>query len=262
MNYLATAEAIAKILSLLAIPVVLAVVGWLVQDKLATRTVSKDYVQLAVSILSQPKKSEIDPALSDWAVELLNENSPVKFSKEVATQLRSGAVTLPGEQAENLRALASSYAKSGNYTKALATLQESLAIQEKEFGSNHPAVANSLLNLGTLYQAMGRYQEAEVAYQRALAAQEKIYGPEHPEVSDSLSRIGHVYLDMGRLDEAARLFQRVLSIRERALGPGDAGVARSLSDLAVVYDAQGDLAKAQTLRQRADAIYRSSPRKP
>ena len=84
MNKLARIETIAKVASLIAIPVVLAGVGWLVQDKLATRTVSKDYVQLAVSILSQPKQAGIDPALRSWAVELLNDNSPVKFSTEVS----------------------------------------------------------------------------------------------------------------------------------------------------------------------------------
>lgn len=88
MNYLATAGAVAKILSLIAIPVVLAVVGWLVQDKLATRTVSKDYVQLAVSILSQPKQSEMDPALRNWAVELLTKihqsSSPKRLQRSFA----------------------------------------------------------------------------------------------------------------------------------------------------------------------------------
>jgi len=95
------AEAIAKIVSLVAIPIILAVVGWLVQDKLASSTVSKDYVQLAVSILSQPKQTDIDPALRSWAVELLNHNSPVKFSTEIARQLQSGGATLPIEQSEN-----------------------------------------------------------------------------------------------------------------------------------------------------------------
>jgi len=168
------AEAIAKIVSLIAIPVILAIVGWLVQDKLATSTVSKDYVQLAVSILSQPKQADIDPALRSWAVELLNHNSPVKFSTEIARQLQSGRATLPIEQSENLQALGELYLKSGNYAKAEVLLLEALALQVKLLGGDHPAVADSLANLGTLYLALGNSRQAEAMFQQALQIQEKI----------------------------------------------------------------------------------------
>lgn len=212
------AEAIAKIGSLVAIPVVLAVVGWLVQDKLATRTVSKDYVQLAVSILSQPRQAGIDPALRSWAVELLNDNSPVKFSAEVAGQLRSGVATLPIEQSENLRALAGSYADTGDYAKAEASLREALALQEKEFGSEHPAISDTLANLGTLYLAKGDLQQAEVSYQKALAIRERILGPSDTNVARLLSNLATVYDAKGDARKALVLRHRADAIY-RSVGP-------------------------------------------
>lgn len=212
----ARAETAAKIGSLVAIPVVLAIVGWLVQDKLAARTVNKDYVQLAVSILSQPKQAAIDPALRSWAVELLNENSPVKFSAEVSGQLRTGVATLPLEQSENLRALARSYSDAGNYAKAEAALQQALALQEKEFGSDHPAVSDTLANLATLYLAMGDFPKAETYYKRALAIREKTLGPDDVNVARLLSNLATVYDAKGDFPAAQILRQRAEAIYRMA----------------------------------------------
>jgi hypothetical protein len=44
-------ERIAKVLSLIAVPVVLAIVGWFVQNSLSDRNVGQEYVKFALSIL-------------------------------------------------------------------------------------------------------------------------------------------------------------------------------------------------------------------
>lgn len=93
-----TIESVSKTLSIAAIPVVLAVGGWIIQQRLQDQTVSKDYVQLAVSILKEPESSPIKPdrtAMRAWAVKLLNDNSPTKFTPEVSEQLRTGQAQLP-----------------------------------------------------------------------------------------------------------------------------------------------------------------------
>lgn len=77
-----TIEQIAKITPLVAIPVVLAIVGWLTQDSLAKRNVSQEYVKLAVSILKE-SKDKVDPALRDWAVDLLNQNSQRNSARQL-----------------------------------------------------------------------------------------------------------------------------------------------------------------------------------
>jgi len=90
------AERITRILSLLAIPVVIAIVGGLIQSSVARRTVSQQYVQVAVSILTS--KEKLEPDLRGWAVDLLNDNSPTLLSKAVKEKLRQGSVTLPQSQ--------------------------------------------------------------------------------------------------------------------------------------------------------------------
>lgn len=87
-------EKVAKILSLVAIPVVLAVFGWIIQNRLSERNVSQEYVKLAVSVLEKPESSKVPAGLRDWAVDLLNQNSPTKFSAETMRQLKTGEINL------------------------------------------------------------------------------------------------------------------------------------------------------------------------
>lgn len=88
-------ERAARILSLIAIPIVLAVIGAVIQTTLSRSSVNRDYVQLAVSVLTADK-SKTPQELRDWAVDLLDENSPTKFSKEVAARLKGGEIEFPG----------------------------------------------------------------------------------------------------------------------------------------------------------------------
>lgn len=96
-----TTEKIARIVSLATIPVVLAVVGWLIQESLQKQTISRDYVQLAVSVLKKHDPEQENALLRNWAVDLLTANSPVPLNEELVAQLKSGKTILPA----NLTAL-------------------------------------------------------------------------------------------------------------------------------------------------------------
>src|SRR5437763_3594088 len=85
-------ERVSKTLSIAAIPIVLAVGGWVLQERLQDQTVGRDYVQLAVTILKEPNSSK---DMKTWAVQLLNDNSPTKFTPEITTNLSNGSIQLP-----------------------------------------------------------------------------------------------------------------------------------------------------------------------
>jgi hypothetical protein len=85
----------------LAVPCVLAVVGYYVQKALQKENLDRDYVQLAVSVLKEPKTDGKDSGLRDWAVALLNRHSPITFTEKVQNDLKSGTVSLPNTQEPN-----------------------------------------------------------------------------------------------------------------------------------------------------------------
>jgi len=88
------AEKLARLLSLVAIPVVLAILGWLIQDTLTRRNVSQEYVNLSVQILTN-RNDVVDPGIRDWAVDLLNDNAPIRLSDSVVARLKSGEAAFP-----------------------------------------------------------------------------------------------------------------------------------------------------------------------
>lgn len=90
----------AQILSILAIPVVLALVGYWVQASLQEQQIKRDYVSLAVSLLLPKKDGEKEASeeLRAWAVQLLNNSSPVKLSEAQTVDLkRNGLELKPGD---------------------------------------------------------------------------------------------------------------------------------------------------------------------
>jgi len=93
-TWLDTAEKVSRMLSIAAIPVVIAFGGWLIQRQLQDQTIRRDYVQLALSILQNPDPSKVPPEIREWAVDLLNENSPTKLNAQAIANLKSGKVTL------------------------------------------------------------------------------------------------------------------------------------------------------------------------
>lgn len=94
-NWLDAVERISRAASIAAPPVVLAVGGWVIQRQLQSRTVSRDYVRLAVTLLQDPDQSKVPPELREWAVDLLDANSPTKLNAKAKDSLKSGAATLP-----------------------------------------------------------------------------------------------------------------------------------------------------------------------
>lgn len=84
-------EKIAKILSLILIPIIIAYFGWRIEESINRQTLSRDYVQIA---LAQVTSSQVDPDILAWAIDLLNENAPVKLSPEAVARLKTRASIL------------------------------------------------------------------------------------------------------------------------------------------------------------------------
>jgi hypothetical protein len=92
---LAKLEQIAKIVSTIAVPVVIGIFGWLIQAENAGKSVRQDYVKIATTILSRSSKNPQEQVLRAWAARLLNDNSPTKFSETELIALKSGNALLP-----------------------------------------------------------------------------------------------------------------------------------------------------------------------
>lgn len=81
----------AQIFALIVMPIVVAAVGWMTQKSLTDANTSKDYVQMAVQVLREPRRPD-DGDIRKWANEVIGKNSPVPFSSKAGEQLSSSAL--------------------------------------------------------------------------------------------------------------------------------------------------------------------------
>lgn len=75
-----------QILSAVAIPVILALIGYFVQSSLADAGLKKDYVQMALGVLKEQPTKE-NEQLRQWAIAVLDKNSPVTIPASLKSQL-------------------------------------------------------------------------------------------------------------------------------------------------------------------------------
>lgn len=93
LEYLELVERIARVLGQLAIPVVIAIIGVLIQKSLATMDVHQKYVELALSVLTKAK-DEVDQELRVWAVDVLQAYAPIPLKPETVRGLKMGEIVL------------------------------------------------------------------------------------------------------------------------------------------------------------------------
>ena len=88
------ALSLAKIFSLIALPLVVAGGGWFVQSSTNKNTVRSEYVKIAVSVLAEDP-SVGNSTLREWAVRHLAKDADPPFTDEQKKALISGEIQLP-----------------------------------------------------------------------------------------------------------------------------------------------------------------------
>jgi tetratricopeptide (TPR) repeat protein/DNA-binding XRE family transcriptional regulator len=135
----------------------------------------------------------------------------------------------------------------GFHPQSQSLHQQALAIREQVFGSEHPAVAESLNDLAVLARNQGDYERAERFHRQALAIREKTFGPEHPTTTLSLNNLGVLYHTWGKYEQAEPLLKRALSTREQVLGFEHPNTLMSFVNLAKLYLEQHNYEQAEQL---------------
>jgi tetratricopeptide (TPR) repeat protein len=139
----------------------------------------------------------------------------------------------------------------GFHPQSQSLHQQALAVGEQVFGSEHPAVAESLNALAVLARNRGDYEQAERFHRQALAIREKKLGPDHLATAGSLNDLGVLYRTQGKYEQAEPLLQQALSIREQALGSEHPDTLITFINLAKLYLEQRKYEQAEQLLKQA-----------
>ena len=126
-------ETPAKVVSMVALPVVVAIGGWFIQKSVMQQSVSKDYVALAISIIERPP-ADTDSSLKDWAVDLLDSYTPLKFPSDLVARLKTGSLDLSSIGALSNQSSGGLAISSDNNYAAVGWNDGSITITDTESG--------------------------------------------------------------------------------------------------------------------------------
>jgi hypothetical protein len=124
---------------------------------------------------------------------LLDWQPHLRFVAEQGAKLNSEtAGVLLNELGYHLRMVA-------DFAGARAAFERALAIDEKNFGPDHPKVARDLNNQGMVLMDLDNLSGARAALERALAIFEKVYGADHPKTANCVINLGGLLQVLGDL---------------------------------------------------------------
>jgi len=139
------------------------------------------------------------------------------------------------------------YADIGEHARAEPLLRESLEIDRRIYGPDHPRLATAYNNLASSIHYQGRRTEAEPFYREAVAIGRRAFGPDHPHVAFFAENLATLLDDLGRYDEAEPHYRDALRILESALDAEDPRLATLRRNLALNRHAVGAYGEAETL---------------
>lgn len=133
-------------------------------------------------------------------------------------------------------------------------LKALLEIQEKDLGSHHVKVANTLAAMADLMVHQGKLLEAEPLYWRVVEIRHKICGQSNLDVAATLHDLSALYEQQGNEAEAERLLRWSCDIRKKLCGPGSEEYQGTLEQLRrligdVELDTEDDLQPQSSVPQ-------------
>ncbi len=127
------------------------------------------------------------------------------------------------------------FAEQGHSRQAEPLYRETIAIERRVLGPEHPDTANSITTLAnTVRLDPHRQREAEALYRQALEIELRAVGPDHTYTTRAKEGLANNLTDQHRYIEAQQSLQQVLATRQRTLGPDNTDTLLTGYNLATV----------------------------
>lgn len=161
-----------------------------------------------------------------WALNKLGRNYNLLDNKEDSyNNLKEAEKIIAHSNNKDLICESEIYNNLGNildylkkYDDAIDYHKKSLAIREKIYGSESPAVARSLNNIGNIMGDMNKHEEALEYHMNALKIKESTLGKFHRSTAISYNNIGTEYDKLKNYYKAIEYRKNAIEIYEKMLG--------------------------------------------
>lgn len=163
----------------------------------------------------------------------------------------------PRVQAELLRTVGETYDDVGDYDRAIAFLQRSTALYQKQVGPEHPDTLTSMSSLAGAYVDSGSPELAIPLLEETFKLRKAKFGPYDHATLESMTRLGIAYEGAGRRDLAMPLLEHSLKLKKAKLGPENQDTIGGIDTLAVAYLEAGRVDPAVSLFEEALKLSKS-----
>jgi len=152
----------------------------------------------------------------------------------------------PSLQADLLDDFGEIVAGKGDFARAQTLFERALATAERAHGPNHPAVAESLVNLGVIAGYRGNASDGKAPLERARAILEPYAASQPVALASALSALANIEFNEGEIESAVTGFRRALALH-RASGLDDAQLLSIMGNLGGALIAAGYYDEAEPL---------------
>jgi hypothetical protein len=145
------------------------------------------------------------------------------------------------------------------YGEAETMYRETLAVQQRVLGSEHPDTLFMANNVGISLNAQGKYDKAETIYRETLAVQQRVLRSEHPDTLNTSSNLANALKLQGKYGEAETMYRETLAVLQRVLGSEHPDTLFTANNLANALKAQGKHGEAEAMCRETLAVQQRVP---
>jgi tetratricopeptide (TPR) repeat protein len=186
-----------------------------------------------------------------WAALLPHVLTATRHADDLAVGSTGGLATMTARLLDRAATYLQVHAR---LAEARPLAERALAIDEANYGPDHPNVGTDLNTLAWILQDLGDTAAARPLMERALAIDEAAYGSDHPKVAGDLNHLARILFDLRDHAAARPLLERALVIDRATYGPDHLTVGTDMSILSRILYGLGDPDAARPLMERALAI--------
>ncbi|MGZ5201564.1 MAG: tetratricopeptide repeat protein [Telluria sp.] len=152
--------------------------------------------------------------------------------------------------ARDLAALGRLYRQQGRDRQAQECFEESLALRQRQLGTDHAETRCVRASLAALLRDTGKLHEAKFMYQMLVDDCNRSVGPRHPETQAVSSALALTMAQLGEFEQALALHEQIVAACESSYGPGHIATLESLAGQAETLKRQGELSRARAVYER------------
>ncbi|XP_046857821.1 uncharacterized protein LOC124451240 isoform X1 [Xenia sp. Carnegie-2017] len=154
----------------------------------------------------------------------------------------------------NLKYLAMTYTKTGEYHGAKKNYEEVLKILETSPGTDHVNNAHTLNNYAWLCYSTEEYDKARINFEKAQKSFEESLGQDHPDSASCLENLARTCIKTGEYAKAKEFIEKALKIRTK--GHDHEDVAKALKIYGLLCYSTGEYDKAKDFFEKALKLFK------